>query len=192
MRKRTIIGLAVATAIVATAVFLHLSLLTIYYRYHTRTQKTEMGNANVISFPTHRWITLSERMPHIGAGIITAWLFKIIPTEPQYEESRQYFLSRISFEAFSDAERKWLLLSKDITPTQFQFKIPEWPDKPYYSTEIKIPAKLLSCQKIRIKLVIVIKDTTNHTETEKEVEFIHDIRITREYSNFIMDTMSSV
>lgn len=192
MKKRTITGLTVATAIVVTVIFLHLSLLTIYYRYHTRTQKAEMGNANVISFPTHRWITLSGRMPHIGADIITAWLFEIIPAEPQYEESRQYFLSRISFEAFSDAEGKWLLLSEDITPTKFQFKIPESPGKPYYySKKIKIPAELLSCQKIRIKLVIVIKDATNHTETEKEVEFIHDIRITKEYSNLIMDTISS-
>ncbi len=191
MKKGTITGLAVATAIVATVVFLHLSLLTIYYRYHTPAQKTEMGNANVISFPTSDWITLSGRMPLIEADVITAWLFEIIPAEPQYEGSRQYLLSKISFEAYSDAEKKWLLLSEDIAPKQFQFQIPESPDKPYYSTEIKIPAKLLSCQKIRIKLVLVIKDATNHTETEKEVEFIHDIKITRECSNFIMDTMGS-
>lgn len=191
MKKRTIIGLTVATAIVITVVFLHLFLLTIYFRYHTQTQETEMGNANVISFSTGDWITLSRQMPHIEAYIKTAWIFKIIPADPQYDESRQYFISRISFEAFSDAVGEWLLLSEDITPKQFQFEISESPRKPYYSAKTNIPVRLLSYQKVRIKLVIAIKDRTNHTETEKEVEFIHDIRITKEYSNLIMDTISS-
>jgi len=130
-------------------------------------------------------------MPLIEADIITAWIFEIIPAEPQYEESRQYLISKICVEAFSETEGKWLLLSEDIAPKQFQHQIPEWPSKPYYIVEANVPARLLSYRIIRIKLGIIIKDATNHTETEKVVEFIHDIKMTKEYSNFIMDTMSS-
>lgn len=189
MKSISNIGIVLVTllSIAIISIFLFLSTLVIYFCYETPCESASTNDLEFTSFAGYSWVKFSKWMPYSCVETIDSWFFQLKPLQAEENRHFQYSVTEIRFEAFSTNKNIWVQLAQDEPMQQFR-KI----SLDQYAIELNAPASILISEEIKITLKITITDLDSNRKKEEEVTFLHEIKRTKKYRNYILEYISGV
>ncbi len=167
-------------------IFIILCTISIYFRFTTERISVHCNGYKFTSFPTYKWVRLSNFFPYSELRLIDGWGINVEDSNVPKKNINKIFLKEIYFKNVYHG-KKQLLSSMQLSKS---FKISSNLEQWYITNLENIPVELISSTDILVKIIVEI-----HAEDGQktiEVEFLHEIKKEKEYSNILLDWISGV